>query len=852
METLLDLFREIERLGDREAIRFFNGFRTWKLTYRDLYRRIAGVARHLDDMGLSKGDRLILWGESSHNWVVVFWAAIVRGIELVPVDYRSSYRLVQRIQDEVEAKLLVHGPDLDVDKLDLPKLSLDLEEKMGPPEELELMQVAPDDVVEIVYTSGTTGEPKGVVHRHRNICSNLRMFQREINKYKRLARPFQPIRILDLLPLSHLYGQSLGIYIPILLETSVAFTTELHPVRTIETIRRERVSVLVAVPKILSTLRQNIERRFELSRKKPREGWLGAAGRWWRHRKIHSSFGWKFWALLVGGARLPPEEEEFWWRLGFVLIQGYGLTETSPVVTTNHPLKTKRGSIGYVVDGQDVKIAPDGEILVRGESVVTEYFRATKDSDTRFREGWLHTGDIGELDAEGRMYYRGRKKDVIVTADGLNVFPQDVEAALNQHPEVKESVVLGIPSKDEELVHAVILPANPIRDVRDIVRQVNQELEPHQLIRKVSIWPGEDFPRTASTFKIKRGEVRSTVLGERHEQRGAHHSSRGYITTIAQMVGRPETDIEPNLRLSEDLGLSSLDRVELISQLEIDYGLEIDEGSFASTTVGEIASFVQCELAPTAKPTSHSPIQMPRWPRVFPIPLIRHGVLGLGVKFLWNRYIDFTVAGLSNLSDIDPPIIFAANHASHLDTIAILMGLPFPWRRLVAPAMQQEHFRAYFEPKGHRLKERTGQAIQYVLACGLVGAYPLPRQMAGVRQALEFTGELVEKGYCPLVYPEGERTRDGAMHPFKPGIALMAQQLKVPVVPIHLEGMSGIYSIHHDWPETGSVLMRLGAPMHFVEGQAYDEIAQEIEMAVTSLGSQELENGRVDSPHEGP
>jgi long-chain acyl-CoA synthetase len=312
------------------------------------------------------------------------------------------------------------------------------------------------------------------------------------------------------------------------------------------------------------------------------------------------------------------------------------------------------------------------------------------------------------------------------------------------------------------------------------------------------------------------------------------------MATIAQMVGRPEADIKDDLRLSEDLGLSSLDRVELISQLENDYGLEIDEGSFASTTVGEIRSYVQRGLQPSDETPASAPAKMPRWPRAFPTPWVRHVVLGFGAKLLWNRYIDFSVEGLSNLEDIDPPVLFAANHASHLDTIAVLMGLPFPWRRLVAPAMQQEHFRAYFEPKGHPLKERAWRAVQYAMACGLVGAYPLPQQMAGVRCALEFTGELVEKGYCPLVYPEGERTSDGTMHPFKPGIALMAQQLKVPVIPIHLQGMFEVYSIHHSWPETGSVHMRMGAPMYFAEGLGYDEIAQEVEEAVRTMGTPQM------------
>src|SRR5947207_12141642 len=212
----------------------------------------------------------------------------------------------------------------------------------------EPAQVSPDDIVEIVYTSGTTGEPKGVVHRHRNICSNLRPFRNEIAKYRKWARPFQPIRILDLLPLSHMFGQSQGLFIPLFLEGSVAFTSEIHPGKIIDFVHDNRISVIVSVPRILENLKNEVERG---------------------NRQVHRRFGWKFWAFVVGGARVDPELEEFWKVLGFAVIQGYGLTEASPVIAVNHPFHAKTGSLGKAVEGQEVTIAPDGEILVRDESV---------------------------------------------------------------------------------------------------------------------------------------------------------------------------------------------------------------------------------------------------------------------------------------------------------------------------------------------------------------------------------------------------------------------------------------------------------------------------------------------------
>ncbi len=283
--------------------------------------------------------------------------------------------------------------------------------------------------------------------------------------------------------------------------------------------------------------------------------------------------------------------------------------------------------------------------------------------------------------------------------------------------------------------------------------------------------------------------------------------------------------------------------------------MELDEGRFAAlSTVGDIQNYVDASKRPATRKSDATsgvrPTRMPRWPRVFPIPWIRHTLLGTGVSFLWHRYIDFSVEGLSNLEDLEPPVIFVANHTSHLDTIAVLMALPFRWRRWVSPAMQQEHFRAYFEPRGFPLWERLWRRTQYVLACGLVGAYPLPHDMAGVRRSLQFTGELVQKGYCPLVYPEGERSPDGRMFPFKPGIGLMAERLQVPIVPIHLTGMFEIYSTHHSWPETGAVRLRIGRPMRFRPGRDFKGIAREVEQTIVELGSGSPRNDSAIRPRQ--
>ncbi|PYS49874.1 MAG: hypothetical protein DMG13_22385 [Acidobacteria bacterium] len=765
MQTLLEFLPEIARLSNREAVRWSNGLRTWVASYSELHDSIAAIVAYLDQRGAGKGDRVLIWAENRLEWVAVFWACVARGIQVVPVDYRFSAELVARIQAESKPKLVIDSA------------MLDMLAGLPPAGRLEPSAIAPDDVVEIVYTSGTTGEPKGVMHRHRNICANLRPFAKEIAKYKKWARLFQPIRILNLLPLSHMFGQSQGLFIPVLLEGSAAFTTETHPGRLIQIVHHDRISIVVSVPRILENLKNEVERQFSPSPPGPTgRGWrangapgeghsVGVLRRCWRYRRIHSRFGWKFWAFVAGGARVDPELEDFWSRLGFLVIQGYGLTEASPVVAVNHPFNTRRGSLGKVVEGQDVMIAPDGEILVRGESV------------TITNGGWLHTGDLGEMDAEGRLYYRGRKKDVIVTPEGLNVHPEDVEGILHQFPEIRESAVIGIRSNGGEQVHAVLILKDPSADVQALIQGANERLETHQRIRGWSVWPAGDFPRTPSTLKVKRHEV-ARQLG-----------------TQPQQTQRAEVDLG---------AMSSLERVELLSQLEDQYQIELDEAAFSKLqSARELKEWLRQPQIAAAAARREAPLS--EWARSAPVRWLRTLVQHTVAIPLFRSLLTLTVTGLENLDDLQTPVIFAANHTSHLDVPSIYTALPFDWRQRLAPATMQDHFRAYFEPQRFSRKEVLGASLAYFLACAIFNAYPLPQQMSGARRALKYTGDLISRGYC------------------------------LPVVPIRLCGLYEIYSVHDSWPRRGPVHVVIGRPLAFPATMSYEEAALRLEETMRQM-----------------
>jgi long-chain acyl-CoA synthetase len=783
MQTLQDLLPEIARLGNREAIRWSNGFRTFVSSYADLYGMIGAVVADFDERGIRKGDRILVWAENRMEWVAVFWACVASGVVAVPVDFRFSNDLVRRIQSEAKPRLTIDRAVLDR-IADLPGVS-----KFQP------AAVTLDDVVEIVYTSGTTGDPKGVTHRHRHICANLRPFEEEINKYKKWAGPFQPIRVLDLLPLSHMFGQALGIYIPVLLGGAAAFTPEMHPGKIVELAREHRITVIVAVPQILENLKNQVERQFRL-----RPPAQSIALRLWRYRRIHSAFGWKFWAFVAGGAPVDPELEEWWSRLGFLVIQGYGLTEASPVVAVNHPFDVKRGSLGKPLPGLQVTIASDGEILVRGESITTE------------NGGWLHTGDLGETDSEGRLYYRGRKNDMIVTPEGLNVHPEDVEHVLDQFPEIRESAVVSVRRNGNEQVHAVLILNDPNADVEAVVRRANEKLEAHQRVRSWSVWPGNDFPRTASTMKVRRGEVGRQVAS-------------GYAK---------ELEIKP---AGKDLrAMSSLERVELLSELESKYQVELNEEEFSKLENSqELEEWLRRSVAvPQRRAAVRRGVPSSDWARSLPVRALRTAFQQLLAIPLFKHYLPLTVTGLEHLRDLEPPVLFAANHTSHLDAPAIFVALPFQWRRRLAPAMGLDVFRPYFEPDRFSKKEVWWTGLGYALALGLFNAYPLPQEMAGVRRALNYTGELVKRGYCPLVFPEGSRSADGKLQPFRPGIGMMAIRLRVPVVPIYIEGLYNVYSIQDSWPKRGPVRVSFGHPKQFAV-ESYDEVAQKIRDAIEDL-----------------
>ena len=827
--TLIDFFHDLSSARGAFLV-YDDGFRSRAYTYAEVARAARGFAAALHARGLRKGDAVVFWSENRPEWIAAFWGCLLGGIVVVPIDFRSSPDFLARVSRIVRAKLVLVGQDVPplAQPIDAAVSKLhDFDWRDGDPPAVDIGR---DDVAEIIFTSGATAEPKGVVITHRNILANIVPVEKEILKYRKYAKPFAPLRFLNLLPLSHMFGQAMATFIPPMLPGEVIFMRGYNPAEIVEQIRTRRVSVLVSVPKILDVLREHVTRLDERL-KNLRPTGRHFALRWWIYRRIHRAVGLKFWAFVVGAAPLDPELEQFWSELGFAVVQGYGLTETAPIVTLNHPFAMRKGSVGKPIAGVEMKIAPDGEILVRGENVTRGYFNADEETAHAFEDGWFHTGDVGEIAPDGQVYIRGRKKEMIVTPEGLNVFPEDVERVLDEIPGVRESAVVGAPvgaGEANERVHAVLV-LQPGANPDAIVREANAKLDEHQKIRRAVVWPASELPRTEGTRKLKRAAIREWLKTGAAPAAAAAGSDR-VAALLAKYAGR--SDIAAGTTI-EELGLSSLDRVELMVALEDAFQTRIDESAFSDARdVGQLRTLVAESASRGAPPVE--PVDFPAWNRSWPARAIRRvslptWILPLARVFAWMR-----VEGRERLTAVEGPVIFAANHQSHMDTPVIMAAMPARFRYRVAPAMAKEFFKAHFYPAQHTARERFTNGLNYYLAALFFNAFPLPQREAGARQTLRYIGDVLEDGFSVLIFPEGRRSTTGAIDTFRPGIGMIASRLNVPVVPVRIDGLDRVLHPTARMARPGRVRVAFGAPMR-VTGDDYEAIAKQVENAVRAL-----------------
>jgi len=514
------------------------------------------------------------------------------------------------------------------------------------------------------------------------------------------------------------------------------------------------------------------------------------------------------------------------------VVQGYGMTETSALVSLNNPFKLRRGSIGEVLAGQEVKIDRSGEILVRGKNVAKGLIDG--EDEGAASDGWLRTGDIGYLDETGRLYFRGRKKDVIVTAAGLNVYPDDVESELDRQPGVVQSVVFGLEGTNgDEPVAALILKAGS--DTAKIVEAANKALAPHQQVRRWIVWPEPDFPRTA-TMKVRKNVVAEVALRKLSGESGQPAPARSILDDVLSRVGAKKAKrIASETRLSEDLGLDSLARVELLSSVEDRFKVDLEERAFTTAeTVGDLERLIRAE-----KPAGEAAgFTFPRWSLHAPILWLRVMFYHLVTVPITLMLCRVKVNGLENLEQLQGPALFASNHVTEIDAGLIMSALPERFRNKLAIAMDGERLLSYLHPAaGTPLWSRVRTFIQYWLVAALFNVFPLPRR-SGFRKSFEYAGEAMDKGYSVLIFPEGEITKNGHTQKLRQGVGLLASGLETATVPVKISGLyEQIRAGRRFYAPPGSITISFGEPIRFDRHRDVASLVLALEQALGGRSS---------------
>jgi long-chain acyl-CoA synthetase len=908
LATLLEDFRRHDR--DTAVVRY-QGNRRRVTTYGEIARLAGRFAALLEGRGIGMGDRVLIWAENSAEWIAAFHGCMLRGVLAVPLDASGTVEFAERVAADVSPRLVV-GDVVLLDKMrGWPQLPFEDWPRRLPTEEAgPVAGISAETPLQILFTSGTTGDPKGVVITHGNVLASIGPIEKASQPYLRYEPLIHPLRILHTLPLSHVFGQTMGLWVPPIFSAELHFESRLVAPRLIETIRRERISVLAAVPRVLALLKIHLESTLPGLQERATGSTGTAAGvsalrRWWRFRDVHKALGFKFWAIISGGGALAGPLEKFWNTVGLVVVQGYGMTETTALITLNHPFHVAQGTIGKPLAGREVKLGPDGEVLVRGAAISSATW--SKGALRPRPDEWLATGDLAETEASGELRFLGRKSEVIVTAAGMNLHPEDLETAVEQQGGVAACAVVPLETAAGPEPCAVLAFRGTGEQAASVMEQANARLAEFQRMRRWVVWPEPDLPRT-STGKVRRKAVadwldqmqtaptngsssahKNGSNGHSSNGNGSHGngkngnglngpSTNGYASRIAAdssdwllaLIARVSAETPPGsgdeLRLSEDLHLDSLGRVQLAAAIEERTGvaLESRNGSFDhAETLGDLRRLLGSEpqndraahttngfktvpgtpskaseetratttgaeqglehseasLVPVSVPSATENLY-PHWPWSFPFRWLRAALLEAVLRpLVWLLADPRVVSDPEPKLEGDAPMIIVANHVTAFDGLLLEYALPGAIRRRVAVAMSGEMLTAYRRFRNLQPVHPTGcfflpGPLFYFLVTALFNVFPLPRQR-DFQRSFAHAGEALDNGLNVMVFPEGARSAEGQMAKFRPGIGLLVKQSNAPVLPMAMRGLGELKTRERSWFRSGEIEIRVGQPIRF-------------------------------------
>ena len=888
LATLLDDFR---RYGSEIAVVRYQGNRRRVTTYGEIARLAARFAALLVQRGIGPGDRVLIWAENSAEWIAAFHGCMLRGVLAVPLDANGSAEFAARVAADVNPSLAV-GDTVLITQLPvgIPRMVFDDWATTLPAEQAgPVSGFTAETPLEIIFTSGTTGDPKGIVLTHGNVLASFRPIEQGAQPYLRYERLIHPLRILHTLPLSHVFGQTMGLWVPSIFRAELHFENRLIAPRLVETIRRERISVLAAVPRVHALLKAHLESMLPgLSDRVtgtvgPGKK-VGVLRRWWHFRDVHRALGFKFWALISGGGALPGPLEAFWNAVGLVVVQGYGMTETTALITLNHPFHVAQGTIGKPLPGREVKLGPDGEVLVRGDAISHATWSGGA-LHPRSNE-WLATGDLAQTEPTGELRFLGRKSEVIVTAAGLNLHPEDLEAAIEQEPGVAACAVVPMETADGPEPIAVLAMrgrSGQNGHVAAVIEHANTRLAEFQRLRRWVVWPEPDLPRT-STGKIRRKAVAAGLArmqaaagGNGHHKNGNGNgngkvkkapSSDWLLALIAQIAGETPLGGGDELHLIEDLHLDSLGRVQLAAAIEERTGISTENKLWDHVqTIGDLRRLLACDPGPVQiainpgspssshaaaetlaespalptqpelNPHSSTPYLYPHWPWWFPVRWLRAAFIETVMRPLVWLLSNPEVCETAPLQSAEPMLIIA-NHVTSFDGPLLEYALPGPVRRRIAVAMSGQmledyrHFRNADRATAEAPFYPPGPLI-YFLLTALFNVFPLPRQR-DFQRSFAHAGEALDRGMHVMLFPEGTRS-EGALAQFRPGIGLLVKQSSAPVLPMAIRGHGELKKAGKGWFRSGTVQVRVGEPMRFSQTESEASITATLHAAVENL-----------------
>ena len=897
-ENLATLVQDFRRYDREIAVVRYQGNRRRVSTYGDIARLAGRFASLIAQRNIGSGDRVVLWGENSAEWIAAFHGCILRGALVVPLDAYGSEDFAARVAADVKPRLAVGdlhllrqlrveaGPDF-------PRIAFEEWTNQLPSEESgPVAGLGRDTPLQILFTSGTTGDPKGIVHTHGNVLASVGPIERGAQGYMRYEKYVHPLRFLHTLPLSHVFGQTMGLWIPPIFRAQLHFESRLVAPRLIEVIHRERISVLAAVPRVFALLKTHLETtRPELAQQIAASNGISAWKRWWRFRAVHRAFGLKFWALISGGGALPAAVEQFWNALGFVVVQGYGMTETTALITLNHPFKVAQGTIGKPLPGREVKIGADGEVLVRGPMISSATWSG---GELRQRpDEWLSTGDLAAAEPTGELRFLGRKSEVIVTGAGINIHPEDLEAIIEEQTGVAACAVVAIETPSGPEPCAVLAVRGPAEEATPAMDKANARLAEFQRVRRWVVWPGPDLPRT-STGKVRRKAVASWLAehqaarnGSRTAEAASGAASDWLLSLIAGITGETPPTGGDELRLAEDLHLDSLGRVQLAAAIEERLGMPPESGLLEQVqTLGQMRRLVASgpktfephathtpysaashdigtatEISPEVSPVTVRDLDKtlseggaanrqdtigaerdrryvyPQWPWLAPVQWIRSAFIEWIMRPLVRLLARPRIVLPDDLAGrMRVPMLIIANHVTTYDGPLIEYALPGRVRRRVAVAMSGEmldDFRHFRNPE-HAGRFSLLGPFAYFLLTALFNVFPLPR-LRDFQRSFAHAGEALDRGYHVLVFPEGRRSQEGNLARFRPGIGLLVKQSDTAVLPVAIRGLGELKMRSRGWFRSGSIEVHAGEPIRFAPNTTETAITDRLHAEVEKL-----------------